>query len=118
VPAGWNWELDPTRFEDVVWQALAHRVPAMETLKLERGWRGHYARNSLDKSAIIGRWEDEPGNLYIATGFSGHGIMHAPATGLAMAELILGGRYETMDLARFGTGRVLRREPYGEAGIV
>jgi FAD-dependent oxidoreductase domain-containing protein 1 len=118
IPAGWNWELDPTRFEEVVWPALAHRVPAMETLKLERGWRGHYARNSLDKSAIIGRWEAEPANLYIATGFSGHGIMHAPATGLAMAELILGGRFETMDLARFGTGRVLRREPYAEAGIV
>lgn len=118
VPAGWNWELDPHRFEEVVWPALAHRVPAMETLRLERGWRGHYARNSLDKSAIIGRWEAEPANLYIATGFSGHGIMHAPATGLAMAELILAGRFETMDLARFGTGRVLRREPYAEAGIV
>jgi len=118
VPAGWNWELDPNRFEEVVWPALAHRVPAMETLRMERGWRGHYARNSLDKSAIIGRWEEEPANLYIATGFSGHGIMHAPATGLAMAELILGGRFETMDLARFGTGRIMRREPYAEAGIV
>jgi len=118
VPAGWNWELDPNRFEEVVWPALAHRVPAMETLRMERGWRGHYARNSLDKSAIIGRWEGEPANLFIATGFSGHGIMHAPATGLAMAELILGGRFETMDLARFGTGRILRREPYAEMGIV
>jgi len=118
VPAGWNWELDPNRFKEVVWPALAHRVPAMETLRMERGWRGHYARNSLDKSAIIGRWEGEPANLFIATGFSGHGIMHAPATGLAMAELILGGRFETMDLARFGTGRILRREPYAEMGIV
>jgi FAD-dependent oxidoreductase domain-containing protein 1 len=118
VPASWNWELDPTRFEEIVWPALAHRVPAMETLKLERGWRGHYARNSLDKSAIIGLWEGEPGNLHIATGFSGHGIMHAPATGLASAELILKGRFQTMDLSRFGTGRVLRREPYAEAGIV
>jgi hypothetical protein len=35
-----------------------------------------------------------------------------------MAELILGGRFETMDLARFGTGRILRREPYAEMGIV
>jgi FAD-dependent oxidoreductase domain-containing protein 1 len=118
VPAGWNFELDPTRFEEIVWPALAHRVPAMETLKLERGWRGHYARNRLDYSAIIGRWEAEPSNLYVATGFSGHGIMHAPATGLAIAELILGGRFETMDLSRFGTGRILRGEPYREAGIV
>jgi glycine/D-amino acid oxidase-like deaminating enzyme len=118
VPPGWNFELEPTRFEEIVWPALAHRVPAMETLKLERRWRGHYARNRLDYSAIIGRWETEPYNLYVATGFSGHGIMHAPATGLAIAELILDGRFETMDLSRFGTGRILRREPYREAGIV
>lgn len=118
VPAGWNWELDPHRFEDFVWPALAHRVPAMETLRLERAWRGHYARNTLDKSAIIGQWEGEPRNLYIATGFSGHGIMHAPATGLALAELMLKGRFETMDLTRFGTGRILKNEPYAEAGIV
>ena len=44
--------------------------------------------------------------------------MHAPATGLAIAELVFGGRYETIDLARFGAGRVLRREPYAETGIV
>jgi glycine/D-amino acid oxidase-like deaminating enzyme len=118
VPGGWNWELGPTRFEDVVWPALAHRVPAMETLKLERAWRGHYARNRLDHNAIIGPWAGEPGNLYIATGFSGHGIMHAPATGLALAELILDGAYGTMDLARFGTSRVLAGEPYREQGIV
>ena len=118
VPAGWNWELSPTRFEDVVWPALAHRVPALETLKLERAWRGHYARNRLDHSAIIGPWAGEPGNLYVATGFSGHGIMHAPATGLALTELILNGAYGTMDLTRFGTSRILADEPYREQGIV
>jgi glycine/D-amino acid oxidase-like deaminating enzyme len=118
VPSGWNFELAPTRFEEVVWPALAHRVPAMETLKLERGWCGHYARNRLDYSAIISRWEAESGNLYVATGFSDHGIMHAPATGLVIAELILGGRFETMDLSRFGTGRTLRGEPYREVGII
>lgn len=118
VPPGWNWELGPTRFEEVVWPALAHRVPAMETLKLERGWRGHYARNSLDYGAIIGPWAGEPENLHIATGFSGHGIMHAPATGLALSELILDGAYQTMDLARFGTERILAQQPYREQGIV
>ena len=118
VPGGWNWELSPSRFEDVVWPALAHRVPAMETLKLERSWRGHYARNRLDYSAIIGPWSGEPNNLHIATGFSGHGIMHAPATGLAVAEMILDGAYSTMDLTRFGTSRILAEEPYREQGIV
>ena len=71
VKGGWNWELSPIRFEDTVWPSLAHRIPAMETIKLERSWRGHYARNNLDYNAIIGPWASDPYNLLIATGFSG-----------------------------------------------
>ena len=118
VKGGWNWELSPTRFEDTVWPSLAHRIPAMKTIKLERSWRGHYARNTLDYNAIIGPWAANPHNLLIATGFSGHGIMHAPATGLAISELVLEGRYKTIDLTRFGTERVLAEKPYRESGIV
>ena len=118
VKGGWNWELSPTRFEDTVWPSLAHRIPAMKTIKLERSWRGHYARNNLDYNAIIGPWAANPHNLLIATGFSGHGIMHAPATGLAISELVLEGRYKTIDLTRFGTERVLAEKPYRESGIV
>jgi glycine/D-amino acid oxidase-like deaminating enzyme len=118
VKEGWNWELSPTRFEDKVWPSLAHRIPAMKTIKLERSWRGHYARNNLDYNAIIGPWAANPHNLLIATGFSGHGIMHAPATGLAISELVLEGRYKTIDLTRFGTERVVAEKPYRESGIV
>ena len=32
--------------------------------------------------------------------------------------VIIGGRFETMDLSRFGTGRILRGEPYREVGII
>ena len=64
----------------------------------------HYARNTLDLNAIIGRWGD--GNVYMACGYSGHGIMHAPATGIALSELILRGRYQTMDLSPFGYQRI------------
>ena len=118
VKGDWNWELSPTRFEDTVWPSLAHRIPAMKTIKLERSWRGHYARNNLDYNAIIGPWVADPHNLLIATGFSGHGIMHAPATGLAVSELVLEGRYKTIDLTRFGTERVVAEKPYRESGIV
>lgn len=118
VKGGWNWELSPTRFEDTVWPSLAHRIPAMKTIKLERSWRGHYARNNLDYNAIIGPWAANPHNLLIATGFSGHGIMHAPATGLAISELVLEGRYKTIDLTRFGTKRIVAAEPYRESSIV
>jgi glycine/D-amino acid oxidase-like deaminating enzyme len=90
----------------------------METIKLERPWRGHYARNTLDYNAIIGPWAADPQNLLIATGFSGHGIMHAPATGLAISELVLEGRYKTIDLTRFGTERIVSGKPYIELGII
>ena len=115
-PAGFGMEPHPTRFEDVVWPLLAHRVPALETLRLERSWIGHYARNTLDLNAIIGRWRD--GNVYTACGYSGHGIMHAPATGIALSELILKGRYQTMDLSPFGYRRIEENRPYREKGIV
>ena len=118
VRAGWNWELSNDYFQNTVWPALANRVPAMEVIKLERSWRGHYARNSLDFNAILGRWVGEPENLFLATGFSGHGIMHAPAAGLAMSELILTNKFQTIDLARFGLARIVEEKPYRESGII
>lgn len=115
-PAGFGLQPHPTRFEEVVWPAIAHRVPALETLRLERSWIGHYARNTMDLNAIIGRWRD--GNVYLACGYSGHGIMQAPATGLALSEAIIGGRYETLDLARLGVDRIEANQPYREKGII
>ena len=117
-PAGFHIDAHPTRFEDVVWPLLAHRLPPLETLKLQRSWIGHYARNSLDLNAIIGRWEGGHANVYMACGYSGHGIMHAPASGLALAELILDGHYQTLDLSAFGYARVTAGRPYREKGII
>jgi glycine/D-amino acid oxidase-like deaminating enzyme len=48
----------------------------------------------------------------------GHGLMHAPAVGRALAELIVGERYETIDLTRMGYQRVLDNAPYAETGIL
>ena len=118
VGPGFNWNYEPDWFEREVWPALAHRVPAMEELRLERTWACHYERNELDKNGIIGRWEDGMQNVYIASGFSGHGIMQAPGAGCALAELILDGAYSTMDVTRLGYARVSRNEPYPELGIV
>ena len=49
-----------------------------------------------------GNWAGGLDNVFMAVGFSGHGIMHAPAAGRGVAELILDGCYSTMDLTRFG----------------
>lgn len=115
---GWNFDVSPTHFESVVWPALAERIPAMEELRLERSWRGHYARSRLDYSPILGRWEGGLENFVLANGFSGHGIMHAPATGRGLAELILHDRYQTIDLSCFGYRRVIENRPYREKGII
>jgi hypothetical protein len=44
--------------------------------------------------------------------------MHAPAVGRAISELVVRGRYETIDLTRMGYQRVLDNEPYAETGII
>ena len=62
---------------------IAHRVPKFESIRLERSWAGHYAENVFDGNMIIGALTPEIGNLRTACGFSGHGVMHAPAVGRA-----------------------------------
>jgi glycine/D-amino acid oxidase-like deaminating enzyme len=104
-------------FEDTVWPMLAALVPKFENLRLERSWFGHYAQNLLDSNMIIGPYSPGHDNLITACGFSGHGIMHAPAVGCALAERILHESYRTTDLTRLEFGRVQRNEPYAEIGI-
>ena len=118
VGPGFNWNYEADWVEREVWPALAHRVPAMAELRLERTWACHYERNELDKNGIIGRWDGGLENVYIASGFSGHGIMQAPGVGFALSELILTGAYSMMDLTRLGYVRVVENEPYPEQGIV
>lgn len=100
-------------FEDVYWPLLAHRIPDMDQLRLRRSWAGHYEVNLLDHNAVIGP-HDVLGNLLFATGFSGHGVMHAPAAGRGIAELITTGEYETIDLTPLGWDRIRDHRPMHE----
>lgn len=102
--------------EDVVWPALAHRIPALEEIRLERSWAGHYEVNMLDHNGIIGP-HDEIANLIFATGFSGHGVMHSPATGRGVAELITAGKFKTIDLSPLGYGRIRSGMPLHETVV-
>lgn len=117
-PRGFNFDLDPRYFEDVVWPACASRIPAFDKLRLRREWAGLYDECELDGNMILGNWPGRLDNFYVACGFSGHGLMHAPAVGRALAELVVKGRYETLDLTRMGYQRVLERSPYAETGIL
>ena len=117
-PRGVNFEIDHGYFERMVWPALAHRFPAFEATRCQRTWAGLYDQCDLDGNPIIGNWPERHPNVYVIAGFSGHGMMHAPAAGRAVAELIVHGRFESIDLGRLGYGRVLRGEPYAEIGIL
>ncbi len=98
-------DLEYDLFEDVVWPALAHRVQAFDSLRLRPSWAGHYAVNSRDHNAILGP-HPVIENFYFANGFSGHGLQQSPAVGRALSELLLLGEYRTLDLTRFGFGRL------------
>ena len=117
-PRGFNLDVDHDYFERVVWPALAHRVPPLESAKCRRTWSGLYEQCELDGNPIIGRWTGTLDNFYVVAGFSGHGMMHAPAAGRAIAELVVHGAFQTLDLTRLGFERVVRGEPYPEAGIL
>ncbi|OYX11937.1 MAG: FAD-dependent oxidoreductase, partial [Rhizobiales bacterium 32-66-8] len=96
---------------------LAHRVPAFERIRPGRAWAGHYDMNLFDQNAIIGA---APGlaNFYLANGFSGHGLQQAPAVGRGLAELIVTGSYQTLDLSPLGYDRIARKEPLLETKVV
>lgn len=100
-----NWDFLPT----VVERAL-DRLPLLVNANVKTGWAGFY-EDTPDKHPILSRVESVPG-FVIAAGFSGHGLMHAPAAGEAIAELITGGT-TTLDIARlaydrFASGDLIR----------
>lgn len=117
-PRGFNFEVEHDYFERVVWPALAHRFPAFERTREKNVMAGLYDQNELDGNVIIGPWSGGLENFYMLAGFSGHGLMHAPGCGRAMAELILDGSYRSIDLTRFGWQRIVDNKPYREAGII
>lgn len=100
---------DLRQFEDRVWPALAHRVPAFEALRVERAWDGWYEVHPADHNGLVGPHPEAP-NLVLACGFSGHGLQHAAGIGRGVAEWLVDGRYASIDLSplaaeRIATGR-------------
>jgi FAD-dependent oxidoreductase domain-containing protein 1 len=112
-----DFDVDYEQFDDTVWPALARRIKAMESLKLLRAWAGHYDFNTLDQNAVLGP-HPEVANFYFANGYSGHGLQQAPATGRAIAELIVHNRYVSLDLSAFGYERIAARRPLREMNVI
>jgi glycine/D-amino acid oxidase-like deaminating enzyme len=110
-------EVDHALFDDVIWPTLAHRVPQFEALRVQNCWSGYYEYNVLDQNAIIG-YHPDVDNCIFANGFSGHGLQQGPATGRGISELILHGRYTTLDLGLLSFTRVLENRPIVEKNVV
>ena len=73
--------------------------------------------NTFDHNALIGRhpWI---GNLLVANGFSGHGLQQSPAVGRGLSELIVNGKYESIDLSEFELERVIDNTPIVEKNVI
>ena len=108
---GFKTEFDPTFVEKILTHA-ASRVPCLAEAEVNprRAWAGLYEMTP-DHHAIIGPSPNVQG-LYFVNGFSGHGVMHSPASGRVAAELILQGHSDLIDASqlsveRFREGKLL-----------
>jgi sarcosine oxidase subunit beta len=102
--AGFKTEFDPTFVEKILTHA-ASRVPCLAEAGVNprRAWAGLYEMTP-DHHAIIGQSPNVKG-LYFVNGFSGHGVMHSPASGRITADLILRGHSDLIDTSQLGVER-------------
>ena len=75
-------------FLDEMAKTAVNLLPPLGDLRVIRQWGGSY-NCSPDRQPIIGDTDQLKG-YYLACGFSGHGFMFAPMTGLLLTEVILG----------------------------
>ena len=109
-----------TDFEDSFIEKVYERAKLRaaflyESQVMREKCRAGLYENSPDHHAILGGCE--VGGLYFANGFSGHGVMHSPATGRAIAEIIIDGHASFLDvsclsLSRFTKGELLRETAF------
>jgi sarcosine oxidase, subunit beta len=102
--APFDISVDPAWIAEVT--RLAHcRVPVLRKIAIDVAacWAGLYEM-SPDKHAILGQAPDRD-NFYFINGSSGHGVMHAPALGLLLAELICEGKFSSLDAAALRPSR-------------
>ena len=116
-PECFDFEVDHTLFDNVLWPTLAARVPGFEAARVQNAWAGHYDVNTLDHNVILGA-HPEVDNLLFANGFSGHGMQQSAAVGRALSELVTFGSYRTLDLSAMGWARVIEQRPLLEVNVV
>lgn len=104
-------------FEEHVWPTLAERIPGFEALRMQGAWAGYYEMNTFDHNAIVGL-SPACDNLVFANGFSGHGLQQCPAVGRGVAELLLTGSYQSLDLSPLSIMRIAENLPLLEKNVI
>ncbi len=94
-------------YGDKMLMTAMHRIPVLEHAAPKHRWSGLY-ETTPDHHPIFGPLAPVAG-LYVCAGFSGHGLMHAPAAGLLTSEILLDGKATSLDIsplymARFAGG--------------
>jgi sarcosine oxidase subunit beta len=103
-------------FIEKVYARARHRAPFLfETVPVREKCRAGLYENTPDHHAILGGCETK--GLYFANGFSGHGVMHSPASGRALSEIILDGGAGFLDVSclrfeRFAKGELLHETAF------
>ena len=110
-----------TRFDksfiEKVYERAKHRSPFLyETTPILEKCRAGLYENTPDHHAILGRCEIE--NLYFNVGFSGHGVMHSPASGRALSEIILDGEAKFLDVSPLSLDRFAKGELLHETAFI
>ena len=99
-----------------VYEKARHRSTFLfETKPIRVKCRAGLYENTPDHHAILGGCSVK--GLYFANGFSGHGVMHSPASGRALAEILLDGEAKFLDvsclsLERFEKGELLHETAF------
>jgi sarcosine oxidase, subunit beta len=109
--------VDPGWVREVT--ATAHRrVPILRRVAIDAGacWAGLYEM-SPDKHPILGPAPGCP-NLYLVNGSSGHGVMHAPALGQLLAEIMSDGAASSLDVRALRPTRFAEGDPNPVPGLL
>ncbi|MCD6401146.1 MAG: FAD-binding oxidoreductase [Anaerolineales bacterium] len=111
---GFSQNIDP-QWELIHMDAAIKRLPMLSNAGLITHVAGLY-EVTPDAHPIIGKTPIE--GLYLITGFSGHGFMHGPITGLLMSEIILDGSASTLDISSLDLKRFKENRTIQEYNVI
>lgn len=105
------------RFIEQISKKLTTLMPALKDIAIVRQWAGLYDM-SPDAQPILGKVSDDAENFLVAIGYSGHGFMLAPISGVLMAELIVDGHAHSQPIDALSINRFQGEKKHREHNVV